>query len=60
MLYEVITLASSLAFDRIFAIFGISLACVIPLLLIYMLRRRILEPLNHLGFLMTLLASKNS
>ncbi len=29
------------------------------LLLIYMLRRRILEPLNHLGFLMTLLASKN-
>jgi two-component system NtrC family sensor kinase len=32
-------------------------ACAI--LLIYMLRRRILEPLNHLGFLMTLLANKN-
>jgi len=32
-------------------------ACAI--LLIYMLRRRILEPLNHLGFLMTLLARKS-
>jgi signal transduction histidine kinase len=32
-------------------------ACAI--LLIYMLRRRILEPLKHLGFLMTLLANKN-
>jgi two-component system NtrC family sensor kinase len=32
-------------------------ACAI--LLIYLLRRRILEPLNHLGFLMTLLARKN-
>jgi len=32
-------------------------ACAI--LLIYLLRRRILEPLNHLGFLMTLLGRKN-
>lgn len=32
-------------------------ACAI--LLIYLLRRRILEPLNHLGFLMTLLGRRN-
>ena len=29
------------------------------ILLIYLLRRRILEPLNHLGFLMTLLTRRN-
>jgi signal transduction histidine kinase len=32
---------------------------VCAILLIYLLRRRILEPLNHLGFLMTLLGRKN-
>ena len=32
-------------------------ACAV--LLIYLLRRRILEPLNHLGFLMTLMGRKN-
>lgn len=41
---------------------GVAALLVFPacaILLIYLLRRRILEPLNHLGFLMTLLGRKN-
>ncbi|MEZ5543464.1 MAG: ATP-binding protein [Pseudomonadota bacterium] len=52
-------ISSSMAMELEIGVVALLVFPAGAILLIYLLRRRILEPLNHLGFLMTLLARKN-